>query len=272
MRGTIRPISLPRRLIVDLMRASMGVPFVSLRRRLSVGPLAEARVKALAQTPAAPGTESRPAAGHAPGWAAIVAKAFCLVARDEPALRTLYVDWPWPYLYELPRSVGMVAIARVEDGEDCVLMQKIGAGDEMPLADVDALIRSAKTAAVDDVPAFRKMLQATRLPWPLRRLVWAFGLAVGRQRANYFGSFSVTSVAAFGPGELHALSPGPYIVTYGALEPDHSIDVMIRWDHRVADAAKIAAVLGRLEAVLNGAIADELTANQPAMDASAGSR
>ena len=247
MRGTTRKISLPRRLIVDLMHASMSVPFVSMLRTLDISDLAEARA----------------ATAQRPGWAAIFAKAFCLVARDEPVLRTLYAGWLRPHFYELPRSVGMIAIARVEDGEDCVLPQKISAADEMTLAAVDDEIRRAKTAPINDVPAFRKILRTTRLPLPLRRLVWKIGLNFGRQRANHFGSFAITSVAAFGPGELHALSPGPYILSYGALRPDHTIDVVIRWDHRVTDAALIAKVLTRLESVLNGTIAAELRANQP---------
>src|SRR3954468_16980108 len=185
MRGTYRKISLPRRLIVDLMHASMHVPFVSLRRSLSIRPLAEARL----------------ATARRPGWAAIFAKAFSLVARDEPVLRTLFVGWPWPYFYQLPRSVGMIAVARNEGGEDCVLPQKVAAPDEMPLAAVDALIRHAKEAPIDEVPAFRKILRTTRLPLPLRRLFWAIGLNFGRQRANYFGSFGVTSVAAYGAGQ-----------------------------------------------------------------------
>ena len=57
------------------MRASMRVPFVSLKRTLDVGRLAEAREIAPARI----------------GWAAIFAKAFCIVARDEPVLRTLYL-------------------------------------------------------------------------------------------------------------------------------------------------------------------------------------
>jgi hypothetical protein len=247
MRGTFRKISLPRRLIIDLMHASMQVPFVSLRRSLTIRPLVEARL----------------AAAERPGWAAIFAKAFSLVAREEPVLRTLFVDWPWPYFYQLPRSVGMIAIARKEDGEDCVLPQKVAAPDEMPLAAVDALVRHAKTAPIDEVPAFRKILRATRMPLLLRRLIWIIGLSIGRQRANYFGSFGVTSVAAFGAGELHALSPGPFIISYGQLKPDHSIDVVIRWDHRVTDAAMIAKVLTRLEEVLNTQIAAELLADQP---------
>src|ERR1700704_1035652 len=102
MRGTVRKISRPRRLVADLMHASMRVPFVSLQRTLDIRALLEARA----------------ASAQRPGWAAIFAKAFCLVAREEPVLRTLYVKWPWPHFYQLPRSVGMVAISRHEDGAD----------------------------------------------------------------------------------------------------------------------------------------------------------
>ena len=165
------------------------------------------------------------------------------MAKEEPILRTLYVKWPAPAFYELPRSVAMVAIARVEDGQDCVLPQKVAAPDELPLAAVDALIRHAKEAPIQDVPAFRKILRTTRLPLPLRRLFWAIGLNFGRQRANYFGSFGVTSVAAYGAGQLHALSPGPFVLSYGVEKPDQTVDVVLRWDHRVTDAALMARTL-----------------------------
>jgi hypothetical protein len=242
MRGTVRKISLPRRLVADLMHASIRVPFVSLRRTFDIQPLLEAR--ALAAQP--------------PGWAAIFVKAFCLVAKEQPVLRTLYAKWPWPHFYELPRSVAMVAIARIEDGKDCVLPQKVPSADQLPLTEVDALIRHAKEAPIDQVPAFRKILRTTKLVLPLRRLAWLVGLNFGRQRANYFGSFGVTSVAAFGGGELHALSPGPFVLSYGVVTPDRTIDVVIRWDHRITDAALIAKAMTRLEQVLNTEIAAEL--------------
>src|SRR6476646_1987514 len=246
MRGTVRKITLPRRLVADLMHASMRVPFVSLARPLQIRALQEARAQA----------------ARRPGWAAIFVKAFALVAKEEPILRTLYVKWPMPAFYELPRSVAMVAIARVEDGQDCVLPQKVAAPDEMPLAEVDALIRHAKEAPIDEVPAFRKILRTTRLPLPLRRLFWAIGLNFGRQRANYFGSFGVTSVAAYGAGQLHAISPGPFVLSYGVEKADQSVDVVLRWDHRITDAVLIAKVLIRLEQVLNGEITAELQANR----------
>jgi hypothetical protein len=244
MRGTVRKISSPRRFLADLMHASIRVPFVSLRRSLNVRQLIEARA-----------TMARP-----PGWAAIFVKAFALVAKDEPVLRTLYAKWPWPQFYELPRSIAMVAIARVEDGQDCVLPEKVTAAETLPLAEIEAQIRHAKDAPIEQVPAFRKAMLATRLPLPLRRLVWLIGLNFGRQRANNFGSFGVTSVAAYGGGELHALSPGPFILSYGLLEQEQTIDVVIRWDHRITDAALMARTLTRLEQVLNTEIAGELRA------------
>lgn len=229
------------------MHASVRVPFVSLTRTIHVRQLAEARAQA----------------ANPPGWAAIFLKAFALVAREQPILRTLYVKWPRPGLYELPRSVAMVIIARTEDGEECVLPQRLTAPDEIPLVQLQALIRQAKEAPVNEIPAFRKMLKITRLPLPLRRLLWALGLGFGRHRAKFFGSFGLTSVAAFGPGELHALSPGPYVLSYGMVRPDQSLDVVLRWDHRVADAAPMAKALTRLEQVLNSEIAAEIRAGRP---------
>lgn len=242
MRGKFKTISLPRRLICDLMRASMDVPFVSLSRSLNIRPLLEARAGAMAPA----------------GWAAIFVKAFALVAQDEPVLRTVYAKWPWPSLYELPKSVALIAIARIEDGEECVMPQRIAAPEAMALAAIDAEIRRAKTAPIDDVPMFRKIMRATRLPLPLRRLSWAVGLNFGRQRGNWFGSFAVSSVAAYGGGELHPVTPGPFIISYGVVEPDQTIHVVIRWDHRVTDAAPIARALTQLEQVLNSEIAAEL--------------
>ena len=246
MRGTSSRVSVPRRLIIDLMHASMSVPFVHLRRRLCVAALAEARA----------------ACNLRPGWAAIFTKAFCLVAREEPVLRTMYIASPWPHFYQLPRSIGMVAISRNEGGEQCVLPQRVSNAEAMTLAEVDAVIRHAMTAPAHKVAMFRKLLRVSKLPLPLRRFLWGVCFMIGRQRANYCGNFGITSVAAIGPGDLDALSPGPFLLSYGALDADLGIDVVIRWDHRVTDAALIARSLSRLEQVLNGELAAELRAGQ----------
>ncbi len=109
MQGTVKNISLLRRLIIDLMHASRDVPFVSLTRTLQY-----------------------PAADRGPGRARPAAR-LCRDLRQgirdggprRADLRTLYAKWPRPCFYELPRNVAMVAIARVENGEHCVLPQRV---------------------------------------------------------------------------------------------------------------------------------------------------
>ncbi len=242
MRGTRRKISLPRRFIIDFMHASMRVPATSFSRSIDVAPYLEARAKA----------------AYRPGWAASFVKAFALVAREEPVLRTLYVKLPWPHFFEIPRSVAMVAVARIENGEEFILPEKVPTPEDRSLVEIDAQIRRAKDAPIEEIPAFRKILMATRLPLPLRRLSWFVGLNVGRMCANNFGSFGVTSVSAYGPGDLYAMSPNAFLLSYGVVEPDRRINVILRWDHRIADAVAIARVMTRLENVLNTEISQEM--------------
>ena len=123
-----------------------------------------------------------------PGWAAIFVKAFGLVAKDQPVLRTLYAKWPWPHFYELPRCVG--------DGCDRAGRRRRrlrAAAKDRPrggqgIADRNRRGRSGmpRTAPVEQIPAFRKMLRATALPLPLRRLVWLIGLNIGAPARQLF--------------------------------------------------------------------------------------
>ncbi len=198
---------------------------------------------------------------------AIFVKAFALVAKTEPTLRTLHVKWPWPCLYELPCSVGMVAIARVEEGEDCVLFERVRGADEMALTDVDALIRRAKTAPLHEIPSFRKN--------PLRNAPAVSAAPPGMGDRDEFRPAARQFLRQLRrdlgrrlrPGELHALSPGPFLLSYGVVKPDQTVDVVLRWDHLVCDAALIAQTMTRLEQVLGGEIAAELDAIQPPSEA-----
>jgi hypothetical protein len=70
----------------------------------------------------------------------------------------------------------MVAIARIQDGESCVLPQKILALEDLTLFEIDALIRDAKTALIEDISTFRKILRVMRLPLLFRRLFWPWCL------------------------------------------------------------------------------------------------
>ncbi len=49
-------------------------------------------------------------------------------------------------------------------------------------------------------------------------------------------------------------------MSYGVIRDDHSVDMMLHFDHRVYDGLELAQALERMETVLNGPIADELIA------------
>ena len=242
MKGKVRPVSLGRKLVIDLMHAS--VPLVIVKRTLKLDRLVQART----------------ALAVRPGWTPIIGKAFCIVARDEPSLRSYYLKWPRPHFYELPRSIVMAPIIRESFDRDVPLLMKLGSADEISLSEMDAILQHSKTAPLDEVPALRRVMRITRLPLLLRRLLWAFTLNVGRQRANHFGTLAITSLATLGSETTVANSPGPSLITYGLVRPDNTMELLFHWDHRIFDGVLAARALQRLEDVMNGEIADELLA------------
>jgi hypothetical protein len=243
MRGAVRPVSLARKFIIDLIRVS--VPLVVIKRTMNLERLAKAQSLQDKRTSLLP----------------IIAKAFCIVARDEPWLRTFYIRWPWPHFYEVPRSVAMAVIIRDDFERDATFVLKIGTADEHSLTDLEAIIHSGKSLPFDDVPVLRRTLHITRMPLPLRRLFWILALNIGRQRANWLGTFGITSLSALGSETVVARTPGPAFITYGAVRSDYTMDLLFHWDHRIYDGILAARALRQLEDVLNTVIADELLAS-----------
>src|SRR5947207_3307817 len=102
--GRSIPLSLPRRLIGDLLYFARKLPSVPVQRRLLLDRVRLARERAAAR----------------PSWCAIFLKAYGLVAAELPELRRAYLPWPWPHLYEHAVNVASVAIGRAYRGEPAV--------------------------------------------------------------------------------------------------------------------------------------------------------
>jgi hypothetical protein len=102
-------------------------------------------------------------------------------------------------------------------------------------------------------------LRISRLPRPLRRLVWAIGLySDGACRGHFFGTFGISVVGSLGAAGLHILSPLTTTLNYGTFADDGGLDVRLTYDHRVLDGAPAARALADLEDVLHGDIRREL--------------
>lgn len=244
MRGVVVPLSRPRRLICDLLHFASGVPTVPVQRRMRLAPVVAAR-RALAARPP---------------WTAVFAKGLALVAAEFPELRRAYCKFPWPHLYEYPVSVAAVTVERDYRGERAVFTVRVKDPARRSVAEIASAIRTGTTTPVEEVKDFRRSLFVSGLPRPVRRLVWWVGLNVGRQRANYFGTFGISVYSALGAESLHPLTPLTTTLNYGVFAPDGTLDVRLVYDHRVTDGATIARALARLEEVLNTTVRDELSA------------
>lgn len=247
MRGKSLPLSRPRRLIGDLMHFAAGVPTVPVQRRMDLAAVAAARL----------------ACPDRPPWAAVFARGFALVAAEFPEFRRAYCKFPWPHLYEYPASVATVMIEREYRGERAVLALRVKDPARLPLAEIGRAIRAAATDPVERVSHFRRALRVAGLPRPVRRALWWVGLNVGRQRANYFGTFGVSAYPALGAESLHPLSPLTATLTYGLVGADGWAPVRLIYDHRVLDGGTVARALTRLDEVLNTSVCAELRGATP---------
>jgi hypothetical protein len=242
MRGRALKLSASRRLVGDLLRFSIGVPRVTVQRRMNLAPLLTARS----------------AHKKKPSWTAIFVKGYALLAEETPDLRRAYVKLPWPQLYEYPLSAASIAHEREHDGEKAVLLSRIKGPELCSITELEASIHAARTLPVLEVKDFRRALKFARVPAPLRRLLMWFGLNIGRQRANYFGTFQLSVYSGLGAESLNPLTPLTTLLNYGPIGEDGSVDVRIHYDHRVMDGANVARALERFEKILNGAVADEI--------------
>ncbi|VTR94034.1 Uncharacterized protein OS=Rhizobium leguminosarum bv. viciae WSM1455 GN=Rleg5DRAFT_3609 PE=4 SV=1 [Gemmata massiliana] len=242
MRGRVVPLSVPRRLVCDLMHFASGVPTIPVQRRMSLARVVAARNRGPDRAP----------------WTAVFAKALARVAARVPELRRAYCKLPYPHLYEYPRSIASVVVEREYRGQKALFTLGIRDPAERPLEDLVRAVRGAQTLPVGDVSQFRRALRFGRYPLPVRRALWWTALNWGRVRANYFGTFLVSVYSALGAESLHPLSPLTSTLTYGPIGPDGSVDVRLVYDHRVLDGATVARALARLEYELNGYVCDEL--------------
>ncbi len=247
-RGRRLPLSLPRRLIGDLMHFAQKVPTVPVQRCMNVAPLAAAREDA----------EPRPS------WCSIFMRAYCLVAARRPELRRAYLAFPFPHLYEHSINIGSIAIERTYEGEPAVFFAHMRSPEKQTFRQIDSYLRDCKEEPLENISWFRWGLRISRLPRPLRRLLWWWGLNVsGYKRARRLGTFGISVYSALGSDSLHPLSPLTTTINYGVIADSGEVQVRLIYDHRVLDGATIARALAEMEQALNGPILDEVRALAP---------
>jgi hypothetical protein len=233
-----------RRLMVDFLALCRRVPVVAIERRMNLSSLIAARA----------------GAADRPSWFAIFMKAFAAVSAARPELRRLFLTFPTERIYEYHRTIANLAVARTVDGVDGVLRYTIRDPETLTLAEIDALIHTARTDPIDSVPEYYRALRLGRAIKPVRRFFWWLGLhVVGKMKAKEFGTFGLTGVSALGSASLSVLTP-VNTLTFGVFEADGTVTVRFFYDHRVLDGIAPAKALEDLERALKSTTVDELNA------------
>ncbi|WP_435006151.1 hypothetical protein P12x_003798 [Tundrisphaera lichenicola] len=247
-KGVVFPLSVPRRLIADLLHFAGRVPSIPLSRLMDVSSLFAAR-------------KAHPAR---PSWSVIFMKAYAKVAMEHPPLRRALLEWPTARMYEHPQTNCSLAIERTFDGEEGVFFGMFRAPEGQTIGELQRSLIEFKDAPLDEIGFFRRMIRVSRFPTPIRRFLWSASLNVsGRARAKRFGTFGVTTLGGRGVEQIHPLSPLTTTLTFGPIDASGKVTVKIIYDHRVLDGAYVARRLGDLEEILKGEILEELKRGEP---------
>jgi hypothetical protein len=228
----------------DLIHFANKAPLLPVQRRMALAPLIAAR-------------KSCP---HRPSWTVLFLKAFAILAQQIPDLRRVYIGGPVPHLYEYPSSIGMVAFERKTDQGMEVFGARIKDPAGCSLAELVAIVRHFNEAPISEIKDFRRTVAFGRLPGLLRRLLIWIGLNIGRQRANFFGTFTLSVYSALGAESLRPLFPCTVVLNYGVFAADGTADVRFVYDHRVMDGAIVARALQVFEKILTETMVAELNA------------
>ena len=206
------------------------------------------------------------------GWAALFLKAYALVARDRPALRS-WLARPFVPLLGRPRwatspvSVASLALSRPRgeetpaadralDGE-AIWWARIRAPDALALVDLQAEITRFSSVPVDDL--FKRQLELRMVPRLLRRLVLRANLrSASAKRAMRLGTFSLSTLAGEGCSNRGHPTFLTTSLSYEPLDEAGRMQVTLLADHRLIDGVPAARALQALEATLTGEILREL--------------
>jgi hypothetical protein len=244
MRGRSIELSPAKRLVLDVLHFSRGIPTVPVQKRMAIAPLVQARA----------------ACGKSPRWTAIFVRAYALLAREVPELRRVYLKLPLPHIFEYRSSIASVVIEREYKGELGIFTQVILNPAARTIEDLAEMLEKGKTLPVNEISEIGRALRVAALPWPIRRLVWWLALNIARYRPRFFGTFGVSVYSALKVESLHPLMPVTTLLNYGVIDADGTVNVRIIYDHRVMNGATVARALNRLENILNGVVAEEVRA------------
>ena len=201
----------------------------------------------------------RAACPHRISWAVAFMKAYSIVSVEFPALRRIFLEWPWAHLYQHHQPVANLVVSRKVEGENWLFFAPIVGADQTSLVGLQGLVDNYQTEPVEVV--FKNQVRLARYPGFVRRTMWwlRFHFAPAK-RIKRFGTFGLTTLAGQGVVIVDPRAPVTTTLTYGPVDETGRCQVTIAYDHRVMDGKEVADILGALEQTLRTQIVAELRA------------
>jgi hypothetical protein len=193
-------------------------------------------------------------------WNAILLKGIALTARRFPELKRSYMPLPWPHFYQHPHCVAALVVERQWQGELAPFFDQIRAPEQQSLRELDRRVRELKSAEIEAIGGFRRLLRVARMPFLLRRLVFRLGLiGSGRVRSRYMGTFVLNSISSRHGYTTQATTPLSTFF-YSSPRLNGEMPIQIFFDHRLMDGATAGRLLVELDSILRRELVAELNA------------
>jgi hypothetical protein len=243
---TTAPLPVGRGAVNDVALLARAIPLFPVDREMALAELVAARATSPVRI----------------GWSAILLKAYGLVARDLPLLRSWLAGRFRPQLATANESVATLAINRTDGGADRLFFARLPRPEVTPLPLIQAFIDRHATSPIDEV--FRRQLELERVPSWLRRTILRWNMrSCSGKRPGRIGTFSMSSLAGFQAGNHFHPTLCTTSLCQGPLDEAGHCRVTVIADHRVLDGATVARALERLEVVLRCEIVAELRSLPP---------
>jgi len=248
-RPSVSTVPLPagRGCVNDVATLALDIPLFPVDRLMRLDGLAAARSTAAVRI----------------GWAAIFLKAYAIVAREMPALRSWLAGRFRPRLATSSESVAVLAVNRAADAGDRLFFARLARPDTMTLPRLQEAIDLFATGPIEET--YRRQLELESVPGWLRRTILRWNMrSTSPKRVTRIGTFSLSTLAGFSATNRFHPTICTTSLSYGPLDGDGRCLVTVIADHRVLDGAAVAKSLARLEEVLASEIVAELRTSRPA--------
>src|SRR6202012_2416410 len=132
---------------------------------------------------------------------------------------------------------------------------------DMPLMELHQHLKWLKTAPVESIPTFNRMIRGNIVPYPFRWMVWWWFYSFsGPRRAHFIGTYAINGGTRFPIRPVTTTGAIGTTFYFGPFHEDGSTDFCLTFDHRVMDGGEVVRALDQLQEVMNTEILAELKA------------